>query len=57
MLAGLGLEVGEVDVAAVVAGDDDDPVARPSPRDAGLVPCADDGIRQTSRWPSPRLSW
>ncbi len=23
--------------------------------EAGLVPCAEDGIRQTSRWPSPRL--
>ncbi len=24
---------------------------------AGLVPCAEDGIRQTSRWCSPRSSW
>ena len=24
---------------------------------AGLVPCAEDGIRHTSRWPSPRSSW
>ena len=24
---------------------------------AGLVPCAETGMRQTSRWPSPRLSW
>jgi hypothetical protein len=24
--------------------------------DAGLVPWAEDGIRQMSRWPSPRLS-
>lgn len=24
---------------------------------AGFVPCALSGIRQTSRWPSPRDSW
>ncbi len=24
---------------------------------AGLVPWAEEGIRQTSRWSSPRLSW
>ncbi len=24
---------------------------------AGFVPCADDGIRQTSRWPWPREAW
>jgi len=25
--------------------------------DAGLVPCADSGIRQMSRWVSPRDAW
>ena len=25
--------------------------------DAGFVPCADAGMRQTLRWPSPRLAW
>src|SRR3546814_6325545 len=25
--------------------------------EAGLVPCADSGIRHTSRWPSPRERW
>ena len=34
---------------SVVAGHDDDPHARPSRADAALVPCALDGIRQTSR--------
>lgn len=28
-----------------------------SAADAALVPCALDGIRQTSRWDSPRLAW
>src|SRR5438477_177520 len=29
----------------------------PMTADAGLVPCADCGIRHTVRWPSPRARW
>ena len=48
----LALQVGDVDVAvARRTSTDDDLACRPSPRCAGLVPCADGGIRQTSRWP------
>ena len=40
VLGELGREVGEVDVAVVVAGDHDHAACRPSPRDAALVPWA-----------------
>ena len=53
---GLRAQVGEVDVAVLVAGHHLHRHARPSAALAGLVPWAELGIRQTLRPPSPRLS-
>ena len=53
---GLRLEVGEVDVAVVVAARRRPPACPTICADAGLVPCADAGIRHTLRCASPRLA-
>ena len=50
----LGAQVVEVDVAELVARDDDDLHAGEHRADAALVPCALDGMRQTMRSSSPR---
>ena len=57
VLGRLLLEVVEVDVAVVVGRDDHDRACRPSTALAAFVPCADAGIRQTSRCSSPRSRW
>ncbi len=56
VLAELDAQVVEIDVAVLVAGDDDDAHAAITAL-AALVPCALDGIRQTSRCSSPRSRW
>ena len=50
------LEVSQVDVALLVARDDDATHIPAIAADAGFVPCALAGMRQTSRRPSPRAS-
>ncbi len=56
VLDGFGAQVLDIDVATGVTGGNHDTHASMCAV-AGLVPWADDGIRQISRWPSPRLRW
>ncbi len=56
VLGGLFAEVFDVDVALLVAADADD-FHGGHRAEAGLVPCAEAGMRQMLRWPSPRLRW
>ena len=54
MRCGLGLEVGEIDVAVASSHATTTTCMPAICADAGLVPCADAGIRQTLRCASPR---
>ena len=56
MLRRLGPEVGDVHVAVGVALDGTMRMPHMA-ADAGLVPCAETGMRQTSRSPSPSAAW
>jgi hypothetical protein len=56
MLLRLGAQVVDVDVAARVAGDHHDTSMPTICAEAGLVPCAEEGIRQTLRCGSPRAA-
>jgi hypothetical protein len=51
VLFGLGLEIGQLDVALVVAGFTATTLKPAITALAGLVPWAEVGIRQTFRWP------
>ena len=55
MLFSLGADVGDIDAAGIAL------IMTPFMpaiwAEAGLVPCADSGIRQMLRRPSPREAW
>ena len=55
MRLGLGAQVGEVDVAVLSSQATATTFMPAMTALAGLVPCAEAGMRQTLRWPSPRL--